>query len=811
MSKKILHSFLLFVLLGIGAVVLPKISKAAAFTFSPASGSATVNNTFTVNIVLDTQSADIYGAEINLLRFNPSLLQVVDSDGATAGVQVSAGSLMSFTTVNAVNNSAGTIQFSQLASPGSTYRGSGTFATITFRAVAAGTAAVSIDFTLNSTTDSNIAGLGSDLLTSVGSANFTLSPADTTAPVISSVAVSGITQSVATVTWNTNEASDSQVEYGLTTSYGTSSTLDSAQATFHSVTLSGLSAATTYNFRVKSRDAAGNLALGSNQTFTTLAAPDTTAPTAPSSLTASSVTTTRVDLAWTASTDAVGVTGYRVERCSGSTSCSNFSQIGTSAAASYFDTPLTASTAYRYRVRANDAAGNLSAYSNIVTVTTPAPVNQAPTGSLDGVNGLNQVFGWSQDPDNTSVANIVHLYFDKNAGTAGAVAVPVTASDFRSDVGNHAFNYNIPDSLKDGLTHQVWAWGIDLTNPASNNSQLAGSPKTFNIAPPATAPVITAFTATPSGITSGQSSTLAWTVTGTPTPSLSLNQGIGTVTGSSRSVSPTVTTTYILTATNSAGSVTQSVTVTVSPAPDTTAPSVPTATFATSTALGQITVTWNVSTDTGGSGLAGYKIFRCTGTGCTPNLQVGTSAVTTFNNTGLAKNTTYTYAVSAYDGAGNSSSLSGSASATTQAVRRKIRIRLESVSSNNTTSGKLAILDGQNVVLSEVSFTTDSTGEAQVEIPDSMPATASLRVTANGFLPRKVNAVNLSDLSLLEVTIPQLLGGEFNSDSLINSLDFSIMNGKWQTSDNLTDLNKDGQVNSLDFAFLSKNWLQPGE
>jgi hypothetical protein len=209
--------------------------------------------------------------------------------------------------------------------------------------------------------------------------------------------------------------------------------------------------------------------------------------------------------------------------------------------------------------------------------------------------------------------------------------------------------------------------------------------------------------------------------------------------------------------------------------------------------------------------LAGYKIFRCTGTGCTPNLQVGTSAVTTFNNTGLAKNTTYTYAVSAYDGAGNSSSLSGSASATTQAVRRKIRIRLESVSSNNTTSGKLAILDGQNVVLSEVSFTTDSTGEAQVEIPDSMPATASLRVTANGFLPRKVNAVNLSDLSLLEVTIPQLLGGEFNSDSLINSLDFSIMNGKWQTSDNLTDLNKDGQVNSLDFAFLSKNWLQPGE
>jgi probable HAF family extracellular repeat protein len=112
-----------------------------------------------------------------------------------------------------------------------------------------------------------------------------------------------------------------------------------------------------------------------------------------------------------------------------------------------------------------------------------AHFNQRPTGSLDGINGLNQVFGWAEDPDNANVAVTVHLYIDKNAGTAGAVPNPVVANQFRSDVGNHAFNWDIPTSLQDGQTHTVWAWGIDLTDPLNNNALLPGSPKTFNIAP----------------------------------------------------------------------------------------------------------------------------------------------------------------------------------------------------------------------------------------------------------------------------------------------------------------------------------------
>jgi len=97
----------------------------------------------------------------------------------------------------------------------------------------------------------------------------TAPPPDTTPPVISSVAAGGITTSSATITWNTNENTDSQVEYGQTTAYGQSTTLNPALVTAHSQGLSGLAAGTLYHYRVKSRDAAGNLAVSGDFSFTT--------------------------------------------------------------------------------------------------------------------------------------------------------------------------------------------------------------------------------------------------------------------------------------------------------------------------------------------------------------------------------------------------------------------------------------------------------------------------------------------------------------------------------------------------------------
>src|SRR5207244_3234657 len=66
--------------------------------------------------------------------------------------------------------------------------------------------------------------------------------------------------STATVVWTTDEPADSQVEYGPTTAYGTTTTLDPSRTTSHAVPISGLTPGTYYHYRVKSRDAAGNLA-----------------------------------------------------------------------------------------------------------------------------------------------------------------------------------------------------------------------------------------------------------------------------------------------------------------------------------------------------------------------------------------------------------------------------------------------------------------------------------------------------------------------------------------------------------------------
>src|SRR5206468_892759 len=97
-------------------------------------------------------------------------------------------------------------------------------------------------------------------------------PPDTTPPTISGVTASGITSTGATIAWTTNEASDSQVEYGPTVAYGSLTTRNSSLVTSHSQALSGLAAATLYHFRVKSSDASGNLAVSPDSTFTTSAA-----------------------------------------------------------------------------------------------------------------------------------------------------------------------------------------------------------------------------------------------------------------------------------------------------------------------------------------------------------------------------------------------------------------------------------------------------------------------------------------------------------------------------------------------------------
>jgi chitodextrinase len=136
----------------------------------------------------------------------------------------------------------------------------------------------------------------------------------------------------------------------------------------------GLAASTAYRYQVRAADAAGNLsAYSSIMTATTQTAPpDTAAPTAPGTLVASAISASQINLTWAASTDNVGVTGYQVERCQGA-ACSSFAPLAAVTTTSYSSTGLTATTSYSYRVRATDAAGNLSAYSSTASATTATP------------------------------------------------------------------------------------------------------------------------------------------------------------------------------------------------------------------------------------------------------------------------------------------------------------------------------------------------------------------------------------------------------------------------------------------------------
>lgn len=124
----------------------------------------------------------------------------------------------------------------------------------------------------------------------------------------------------------------------------------------------------TYTVNVSAagfNSASGSATVSSGATATkdfSLTPTDTTAPTAPSGLQATAVSPSQINLTWNASTDGVGVTGYKVYR--GGT------EIGSAAGTSYQDNGLAQNTSYTYTVKAFDAANNLSAASNSATATT---------------------------------------------------------------------------------------------------------------------------------------------------------------------------------------------------------------------------------------------------------------------------------------------------------------------------------------------------------------------------------------------------------------------------------------------------------
>jgi len=216
-------------------------------------------------------------------------------------------------------------------------------------------------------------------------ASATTLPSDTTPPTApSNLRAQAISSSEIDLSWgaSTDSGGSGLAGYSIErrVSGGSFSEIAKVDANTTSYKDTGLSANTTYEYRVRAYDNAGNYSSYSNTASATTLPSDTTPPTAPSNLRAQAISSSEIDLSWEASTDSggSGLAGYSIERKQSGGSFSEIAKVDANTT-SYKDTGLSANTTYEYRVRAYDNAGNYSDYSNIASATTLQPDTTPPT------------------------------------------------------------------------------------------------------------------------------------------------------------------------------------------------------------------------------------------------------------------------------------------------------------------------------------------------------------------------------------------------------------------------------------------------
>jgi titin len=241
------------------------------------------------------------------------------------------------------------------------------------------------------------------------------------------VATSAASDSIS-LSWldNSNNETGFRIERG-TTSTGPFTQIATTSTGVTTYSDTGLTASTTYYFRVRANNSAGDSAFSSVATATTLTT--TTRPVAPSSLAATAASSSSISLSWVDNSN--NETGFRIERATGSTGGS-FTQIATVGAGvvAFSDTGRAASTTYRYRVRANNSAGD-SAFSNVATATTlstttlpEAPSSLVATStsstsiSLSWVDNSNNETGFRIERGTTSTGPFTELAATSEGVTA---------------------------------------------------------------------------------------------------------------------------------------------------------------------------------------------------------------------------------------------------------------------------------------------------------------------------------------------------------------------------------------------------------
>ncbi|MBI2640367.1 MAG: fibronectin type III domain-containing protein, partial [Candidatus Sungbacteria bacterium] len=211
---------------------------------------------------------------------------------------------------------------------------------------------------------------------SVTTASTATTTIDTTSPVVSNVTVTNITSNSATFTWTTNEPGNSYVNYGLT--YGpfgdfeNTTAVDTVLVTLHSVSVSNLQPGTTYNYRVKSSDAAGNIGTYPGQFITTSAVTSDTTPPVISNIYTIGGTdyaSTSISIIWTTNEVADSQAEYGLTTSYGSNTSLNTSMVNSHAVTL---SQLQSNTTYYFRVKSKDAAGNLATATGSFTTTLVA-------------------------------------------------------------------------------------------------------------------------------------------------------------------------------------------------------------------------------------------------------------------------------------------------------------------------------------------------------------------------------------------------------------------------------------------------------
>jgi hypothetical protein len=202
----------------------------------------------------------------------------------------------------------------------------------------------------------------------------TATPTPTATPVPPPAAPSNLSATAASssgidLTWSDNSGNETgfRVERSPATAGPWAQVATTAAASFSDT---GLASSTLYFYRVRAYGASGDSAYSNTASATTLSG----VPASPSALAASAFSSNRIDLSWLDNSS--NESGFKVER---STATSGWAQVSTASAnaTSYSDTGLAASTAYSYRVRAFNTAGD-SGYSNTASATTPAAAGTGP-------------------------------------------------------------------------------------------------------------------------------------------------------------------------------------------------------------------------------------------------------------------------------------------------------------------------------------------------------------------------------------------------------------------------------------------------